>query len=111
MEHFFFCGPAQAPTGLVGVEFHGPNALLRSLAVNPAARSRGVGAALITHAEAHARSRGARSMFLLTTTAEEFFRRHGYASVARDSAPPAIRGSREFADLCPASSAFMVKAL
>jgi amino-acid N-acetyltransferase len=111
MQHFFYCGPTSALTGLVGVEFRGGDALLRSLAVLPDRRSTGLGAALVAHAEGHARSRGARSIFLLTTTAEEYFRRHGYRSISRDEAPSEIRSTREFADICPASSAFMVKTL
>jgi amino-acid N-acetyltransferase len=111
MRHFFYCGPTSALTGLVGVEFRGEDALLRSLAVLPDRRSTGLGAALVDHAEGHARSRGARSLFLLTTTAEEYFRRRGYRSISRDEAPSEIRSTREFADICPASSAFMVKTL
>jgi len=111
MAHFFYSGPARAPTGLVGVEFCGPNALLRSLVVEPTRRSGGIGSVLVTHAEVHARDHGARSMFLLTTTAEAFFKRRGYADAIRDDAPAEIRATREFASICPASSAFLVKQL
>lgn len=111
MEHFFFCGPAAAPTALVGVELCGSSALLRSLVVRPEHRSTGLGAALVAHVEAYARSRGAREIYLLTTTAESFFARRGYAAANRASAPPEIAQTREFAGICPASSAFMVKRL
>lgn len=111
MKDFFYCGPAAAPVGLVGIEMCGDCALLRSLAVAEASRSSGLGSSLVARAEEHARSSGARTLYLLTTTAETFFRRLGYLTAARDTAPPGIRQSREFADLCPASSAFMVKHL
>ena len=111
MEHFFYCGPAHAPTGLVGLELFGEHALLRSLAVADATRSRGLGGALLARAEQHARTAGAHEIYLLTTTAEEFFRRRGFSTAARDEAPAAIRQSREFAGLCPASAAFMIKRL
>ena len=111
MEHFFFAGTPELPLGVVGVELHGTSALLRSLAVAPGARSGGLGAALVAHAEAHARACHARSMYLLTTTAAAFFSGHGYRQVARESAPVAIRDTREFAELCPASSALMTKEL
>ena len=109
MEDFFYCGSASAPVGIVGLEFCEEDALLRSLVVAPASRRAGLGAALVDRAEEHARSRGSRLVFLLTTTAENFFKRRGYASAERASAPWAIRSSREFSDLCPASSAFMSK--
>jgi amino-acid N-acetyltransferase len=111
MEHFFYCGPATAPRGLVGLEFCGSDALLRSLVVVPEYRSTGIGRVLVEHVESYARGRGARSMFLLTTTARTFFTHRGYEPTARESAPVAIRATREFAALCPATSAFMVKRL
>jgi amino-acid N-acetyltransferase len=111
MEHFFYCGPGHAPTGLVGLEFCGADALLRSLVVAPAQRGKGLGVALVRHAESRARSHGARAIYLLTTTAQTFFERQGYLAAERATAPPAIRATREFADICPASSAFLVKLL
>lgn len=111
MEHFFFCGAEDAPTALVGIELRGASALLRSLVVRPDLRSTGLGKALVEHAEAHARAHGVRSLYLLTTTAAAFFERRGYVAAPRESAPTEIRATREFSDLCPASSAFMVKQL
>jgi amino-acid N-acetyltransferase len=111
MEHFFFCGPAAAPTALVGVELCGSSALLRSLVVRPEHRATGLGAALVEHAEAYAHARGARAIYLLTTTAAAFFARLDYATAERASAPPEIAATREFASICPASSAFMTKQL
>jgi amino-acid N-acetyltransferase len=111
MDDFFYCGSAAAPVGLVGLEFRGDAALLRSLAVASDLRGSGLGRALVDKAEAHARARGARAIFLLTTTAESFFKNRGYVPADRATAPEAIRTSREFADLCPASSAFLVKHL
>ena len=110
-EHFFYWGTAAAPTGLVGLELLGEVALLRSLVVSPDARSSGMGTALVQLAERHARANGVRAIYLLTTTAEGFFSRRGYSPVARDSAPEAIRSTREFAGICPASSAFLSKTL
>ena len=74
-------------------------------------RGAGAGARLLAHAESQARARGVKTLYLLTTTAESFFARHGYASADRDGAPPAIRATREFSGICPASSAFMRKLL
>ena len=110
-EHFFYSGPAAAPTGLVGLEIRGDVALLRSLVVAPGRRGSGEGSALLEHAEQHARASGVRTLYLLTTTAEKFFARHGYSHVPRDAAPAPIRATREFAGICPASSAFMKRDL
>jgi amino-acid N-acetyltransferase len=111
LKQFFFAGPVSAPIGLVGLELYGSVALLRSLVVSSDARSSGMGTALVTYCEDHARSLGVRSLYLLTTTAESFFARRGYCRIDRVVAPPAIRSTNEFANLCPASSAFMFKQL
>lgn len=111
LQHFLFAGDADAPTGLVGLELSPPSALLRSLAVDAALRRHGLGTALLTHAEAHARAAGARSLYLLTTSAESFFATRGFVRIERSAAPAFIRASTEFSSLCPASAAFMVKHL
>ena len=86
-------------------------ALLRSLAVGENARGKGVGSTLVAHAEHYAASKRVRSLYLLTMTAEAFFKRLGYERIDRSRAPPFIKQTSEFASLCPASSALMVKFL
>jgi amino-acid N-acetyltransferase len=110
-EHFFYWGPVASPMGLIGLELFDDVALLRSLVVRPEARSSGMGTALVQFAEQYARTHGVRTAYLLTTTAETFFERRGYAKTSRDAAPAAIKHTREFAGICPASSAFMSKQL
>jgi amino-acid N-acetyltransferase len=110
-EHFFFAGSMAEPTGLVGLEIYGDVALLRSLVIAPARRGYGEGVALLRHAEEHARAQGVRALYLLTTTAEPFFAKQGYTRAPRETAPGPIRATREFAGLCPASSAFMSRQL
>jgi amino-acid N-acetyltransferase len=109
LEHFFFVGSDGSPAGLVGLELYGTDALLRSLVVAENARRKGLGSTLIDHAEQYAASKGVRSIYLLTTTAEAFFKRLGYERIERSTAPPSIERTREYAGLCPASSAFMSK--
>ena len=65
MTHFFYVGPATSPIGIVGVQFCGADALLRSLVVSTAHRTQGLGQRLVEHAEQHARTRGAATVYLL----------------------------------------------
>jgi len=111
LEHFFYIGSDGSPIGLVGVEIYGTDALLRSLVVADTARTQGIGASLVQHAEDYATSHSVAAMYLLTTTAEGFFERRGYRRVDRTQATRAIQSTPEFASLCPASSAFMIKQL
>jgi amino-acid N-acetyltransferase len=111
LEHFFYIGSDGSPIGLVGVEIYGTHALLRSLVVADAARTQGIGASLVQHVEDYAASHGVAAVYLLTTTAEGYFERRGYRRVDRTQAPLAIQSTPEFASLCPARSAFMIKQL
>lgn len=111
LAHFFGCGHGSELEGVVGLELYGDVALLRSLAVAPGRRGSGLGSRLVAHAERHAQAQGAKSLYLLTTTAEAFFLRCGYARVPREDAPTAIKSTTEFSGICPVGSAFMAKSL
>jgi amino-acid N-acetyltransferase len=111
LEHFFGCGPVEKPKGVVGLEIYGTVALLRSLAVSADSRGNGYGKALVGQIERFAQSQGITDVYLLTTTAAEFFERLGYRRTDRESAPEAIRQTEEFSTLCPSTSTFMVKVL
>jgi len=55
--------------GCVGLERHGDDALLRSFAVAPELRNRGLGSQLYDRIVVHAALRGVTAAFVLTTTA------------------------------------------
>jgi amino-acid N-acetyltransferase len=97
--------------GVIGLEPLDHIALLRSLAVAPEHRGEGIGARLCDEAEALARSRGISQLYLLTTTAADWFAARGYAPVERDALPDAIRASQQFRSLCPATAVAMRKYL
>lgn len=109
--YFAAIGSPESPDGIVGLEITGAHALLRSLVVAQLRRGTGVGRSLVAHAEQIARDHEVATLFLLTTTADGFFRRLGYLDATREGAPPAIRATREFSELCPESSHFMTKSL
>jgi amino-acid N-acetyltransferase len=104
---FFVADAEGVVAGAIGLEWHGPYALLRSAVVDPAWRGRGLGTLLTGAALAEARRRGARAVFLLTETAAEFFRRFGFASVDRANVPEELRRSVEFTSACPESAIAM----
>jgi len=74
-------------------------------------RGSGLGKSLVDYAEKHAGAQGVKSQYLLTITFESFFKRLNYVRIDRDRAPNSINQTTEYATLCPASSAFMVKHL
>lgn len=110
-QEFFGIRGADGLDGAVGIERYGTVGLLRSLAVRSDQRRRGLGRALVAFVEQYAASRGISSLFLLTTSAADFFTRLGYGIAVRDEAPPGIRETAQYSGLCPASSVFMSKTI
>ncbi len=73
--------------GCVALESYGHElAEIRSVAVDPAARGRGVGRQLLLAAAAEAKRRGYRRVFAMTD-ARGFFQRHGFEPVERGTLP------------------------
>lgn len=93
-----------AIVGVAGLEVYGGAGLLRSVAVAPAYRGRGIAAALVADRVGWGRARGLRAIYLLTTTAPSWFAQRSFVSVGRDDVPVSIRRSPEFADVCPTTA-------
>jgi amino-acid N-acetyltransferase len=93
--------------GVAGLEVCCDDALLRSVAVKPEWRSKGVGRALVTRAISDAEARGIRALYLLTTTAEHYFPSFGFKKITREDVPEPVRATDEFTTACPASATVM----
>ena len=96
---------------VAGLELYGDSALLRSVGVSPEWRGSGLGRQLVDRLLAEAEQRGTRDVYLLTTTAEHYFPRFGFACIARDQVPEQVQSSVEFTSACPASALAMRKVL
>jgi amino-acid N-acetyltransferase len=96
-----------AVVGTIGLEYYPPAGLLRSAAVRPSHRERGVGALLVAALMEEARSGSLTELVLLTTTAGEYFGRMGFTRVARDSMAGPVLSSRQFTGTTCSSAAVM----
>jgi len=96
-----------AVVGAIGLEWHGGYALLRSAVVAAGWRGRGLGVRLTEAALAEARRGGAQAVYLLTTTAVDFFPRFGFAAIDRSHVPAAVQRSVEFQGACPDTAVAM----
>jgi amino-acid N-acetyltransferase len=111
-RHFWrFSFADDIPAGFGGLEMHGTDALMRSITTLPPLRGRGFGRAIVRALEAEAVMLKCQSVFLLTTSAQTFFEKLGYAAIDRAGVPATIRATAQFAALCPQTAAVMLKRL
>jgi N-acetylglutamate synthase-like GNAT family acetyltransferase len=109
-QHFENAIVARAGNRIIGcsaLELYEGGALLRSLAVDAAYRGAGVGSDLTHAATQLAMRRLAPALYLLTTTAERFFRKFDFEIVDRADVPASVLASEEFSHACPSSAIIM----
>ncbi|MEN9569632.1 MAG: hypothetical protein RL172_863 [Bacteroidota bacterium] len=97
--------------GTAGLEIFEDCALLRSVSVHNDAQGKGYGKWIADTIAQYATQKGINCLYLLTTTAKDFFSKQGYKVINRTDAPEAIRLSSEFASVCPASAVLMKKTI
>ena len=97
--------------GSAGLELYGSHALLRSVAVVADSHGRHIGRDLTLAALQLASARGVSAVYLLTTTADNYFPRFGFERIGRADIPSAVQSSVEFTSACPSSATVMRKTL
>lgn len=97
--------------GAVGLEDCGSCGLLRSLVVADGNRGQGLGRELVARIMDRSRSLNHEQVLLLTTTVPDFFSDLGFERLDRDQAPETIKGTKEYAGICPVSAVLMRKRL
>ncbi len=93
--------------GAIGIERYGAYGLLRSAVVAAAQRGKGIGEALVLERFDWSMRQGIQVLYLLTTTAADYFPRFGFQPIARAEVPVEVQGSREFSSICPATATVM----
>ena len=97
--------------GAVGLEKYDSIALLRSAVVAPPHRGSGVGRQLVEHLLERAEEAGIDELYLLTTTAENYFPRFGFVPTTRAAVPHELKSSAEFRGACPDTAIVMKRQL
>jgi amino-acid N-acetyltransferase len=97
--------------GSAALEVYPHGALLRSVAVATEQQGQGLGRALTEAAIQLACEIQAPAIYLLTTTAEDYFPRFGFDQIERTAVPASVRTSIEFTFACPSSATVMRKSL
>jgi amino-acid N-acetyltransferase len=97
--------------GVAGLELYGNQGLLRSLAVTKSMHNQGYGAALVNYVIGEAKKSLVQDLFLLTTTAPEFFKKFGFKEESREKVSGGITNSVEFKSACPKTAVLMYLSL
>ena len=108
---FFGIKRASKLIAVIGLESYESVALLRSLAVLPDYRGLGLARRLVSFMEVQAAQQGVQELYLLTTTASNFFRALAYQLTERSQAPDCIQQTAQLIGLCPASALLLRKQL
>ena len=97
--------------GCAALEVYADGALLRSVVVDADAKGHGIGTQVTTAALNLASAIGTPAVYLLTTTAEEFFPRFAFERIARGQVPASVQMSVEFRSACPSTAIVMRRGL
>jgi len=109
--HFFGIKEKNEIIATGALEIYGKNAVLRSVAIKPNLQKSGFGKQIVDFLEQKAGELGVENLFLLTTTAESFFRKLNYQPIQREMCPEGIKSSAQFKDICPSTASCLFKNL
>jgi amino-acid N-acetyltransferase len=90
-----------------GIESAGNDAIIRSIAVDDAYKGKGFGSKITRQLLNYAKETGMKDIYLLTTTAENYFPRYGFKKIDRQEVPMDVKNSSQYKDVCPDSAVVM----
>lgn len=93
--------------GCAGLQVAGQDGLVRSMAVHWTRRNAGLGSRLHERLLFEAVLAGVRTLYVVTSTAEDFFAGHGFRKIAPQAVPPELQASEEFTAFVPGGSTVM----
>jgi amino-acid N-acetyltransferase len=95
--------------GTAGLEIFEDCALLRSVSVIKEEQGKGYGKIINEEIEKYAKESGINCLYLLATTAKDFFDKQGYCVIRREESPETLKQTAEFTSLCPSTAVVMKK--
>ena len=97
--------------GTGGLELFSECGLLRSISVRKDSQNKGAGKFIVGELEKIAGQKGINCLYLLTTTAKDFFMKEGYETIDRNQVHVEIKKTTEFSSVCPSTATVMRKSL
>lgn len=90
------------------LEQYGENGLFRSLAVSLDHRNMKIGKDIVAKLMTFSKENNISQLYLLTTTADLYFKKAGWKVIDRTDVPDDIRATSEFSSICPSTAICMV---
>jgi len=110
IESFIVVKEGGKVIGIGGLEKCGAaTGLVRSIVVVPGHRGKGVANEIYMLIEDKAHNLGIKTLYLLTESATEYFKKLGFEIVERIEVPESVKKTKQFRDLCPVSAAVMFR--
>lgn len=103
-KEFFLAYVNSILVGCVGLEKFDSIGLLRSVVVKEEYRNKDYGKQICNSLMEYAKTQDIKELYLLTTTAKNFFEKIGFRVIKRSFVPDAIKNTTEFSGLCPMSA-------
>ena len=97
--------------GCAGLDSFGADGQLRSMAVHWTSRNAGLGTRLHGRLLYEALQVGVRNLYVVTTTAADFFAAQGYRKVQPADVPPGVVNSEEYATFVPGGGVVMARSV
>jgi len=107
IENFIVAEERGKIIGTGGFEICGTNGLVRSIVIAPEYRGNGIAKEIYQQIENGAYSLGINTLYLLTESATEYFKKLGFVIKKRSETPKSIMQTKQFKELCPSSAAVM----
>lgn len=111
LDNFLVSVHNEKVVGCVGLEVYNNIGLMRSLAVYPRCQGKGIGKILTQYMLAYAQEKRLDELYLLTTTADKFFLKYGFAQIPRKKVDNQVKASIEFKSACPKTTVCMKRVL
>ncbi|MBD2702220.1 GNAT family N-acetyltransferase [Spirosoma sp. BT702] len=111
LPNFWIAVNSDRLIGSIGFEKYGNIGLLRSVCVDVDYRNQGIAHQLYNVLSQTAQQQGIDTLYLITTTAAQYFARLGFTAIDRNEAPTSIQQTSQFSSLCPASAIVMRQTL
>lgn len=102
---FYWFISDEKKVGFAAFEERGKSALLRSMVIFNEYRNQNFGSKFCSLLIDKAKEMNFKNIYLLTTTAKDFFLKQNFKLTQRNFAPPEIQESEQFKSICPETAA------